>query len=163
MKTLKNVFLASVLLVTGFAAATQRGAHAQDSTKYNGTNAVYTKLHLAAKMGNVEQIGSLVKQGFDVNAQGSKKAKTPLMKAAIQGHLEAVQLLIARGADLNLKNAKGQTALDAVNSRLAEIKNGSFQKKMEAGLKGGKEAIAGLKAYEAALVATADYLNSLTK
>jgi ankyrin repeat protein len=73
-----------------------------------------TLLHIAARMGAVEDIEVLVGCGGHVNAIGDL-GNTPLHYAAMSGQVESVKKLIELGADLDRKNEFGQTALDVAN------------------------------------------------
>lgn len=64
----------------------------------------------AAKLGNVEQLSSLIDSGGNINARDSRGA-TPLMWASFRGNEEAVRMLIQRGADANAKAEDNTTAL----------------------------------------------------
>ncbi len=80
-----------------------------------------TLLHLAAEMGNVQDIEALVRAGAAINASGDI-GNTPLHGAALLGKTAAVAKLLALGADPTLKNEFGETPLDvAQQGRRREI------------------------------------------
>ncbi|MEW6110274.1 MAG: ankyrin repeat domain-containing protein [Nitrospirota bacterium] len=64
----------------------------------------------AVAAGDIENVGTLLDQGADVNAK-NKEGETPLMVAALERRLEMVKFLLDRGADINLKDNVGATAL----------------------------------------------------
>uniref|UniRef100_A0A0D6QRK6 Uncharacterized protein n=1 Tax=Araucaria cunninghamii TaxID=56994 RepID=A0A0D6QRK6_ARACU len=70
----------------------------------------FKALHYAARRGNLEAIGQLLKRGCTVNAL-DEDGYTPLMLAAREGHADACKLLVLGGADCSIVNAKGETAL----------------------------------------------------
>lgn len=98
-----------------------------------------TPLHIAASVGDVEQISILLRQNnFDVNAIGEHNF-TALHYAANAGHLEvyikinqirsfifltihikACKILLRAGADPNLKTDEGDTALHLLSSQSFE-------------------------------------------
>jgi ankyrin repeat protein len=59
-------------------------------------------LHLAAYLGDVDKVKSLIDAGADVNAKDSN-TWTPLLYAGSGGHWEVARALITAGADLNAK------------------------------------------------------------
>jgi len=73
-----------------------------------------TLLHLAARMGAVEDIEVLVACGGQINVRGDL-GNTPLHRAAMSGQLESVKKLLELGADPGCKNEFGQTALDVAS------------------------------------------------
>lgn len=69
-------------------------------------------LHKAAGRGDLDDIKSLVKDGYDVNAPDEKRfGWTPLIYAVMSGNLAVVKVLLEAGADVNGREANGQTAL----------------------------------------------------
>jgi ankyrin repeat protein len=68
-------------------------------------------LHIAARMGAVEDIEILVAAGAEVNAAGDL-GNTPLHQAVMRGQVSSVQKLLELGADRNQRNEFGQTALE---------------------------------------------------
>jgi ankyrin repeat protein len=70
-----------------------------------------TLLHLAAEIGNVTDIETLVAAGAKVNVVGDI-GNTPLHSAALCGRTAAVEKLLSLGADTALRNELGQTPLD---------------------------------------------------
>jgi len=69
-----------------------------------------TRLHRAARAGDVAEIRSLIEDGADVNVK-TFYGETPLFKAAEAGHREAVELLLASGADVNAASGMDGAAL----------------------------------------------------
>ena len=84
----------------------------------------YTKLHIATRDRNVEDVETLLMLGADVNAK-NKNQITPLHFAADKGYLEIVKLLLQNGADVNAKNNNQYTPLhhaaDKGHSKIAEL------------------------------------------
>lgn len=64
----------------------------------------------AARVGDIEKAGKLVKAGANVNAHGSGKT-TALIEAASKDYLDVAGLLLKEGADVNARNSSGETAL----------------------------------------------------
>ncbi|GLJ23312.1 hypothetical protein SUGI_0441020 [Cryptomeria japonica] len=70
----------------------------------------FKALHYAARRGNLEAIGQLLKRGYSVN-NFDEAGYTPLMLAAREGHADACKILVLGGADCSIVNHKGETAL----------------------------------------------------
>ncbi|MES2960798.1 MAG: ankyrin repeat domain-containing protein [Pseudomonadota bacterium] len=71
-----------------------------------------TPLIKAAKNGNVEIVGILLKHGADVNyADRENGGGTALMAAACEGHVNIVKALLDKGAEVNNQKDGGWTAL----------------------------------------------------
>lgn len=71
---------------------------------------------VAAGMGQMERVQSLLKQGADVNSRAPSAGEVPaggtaLMLAAARNHLEIVKFLISKGANVNQADEGGGTAL----------------------------------------------------
>jgi ankyrin repeat protein len=67
-------------------------------------------LFVAAALGDVEVIGKVIKDGFDINTP-DEHGTTALMIAAARGQEEAVSALVEGGADVQRRDACGCTAL----------------------------------------------------
>jgi len=67
-------------------------------------------LNLAARLGDVATVKSLIEDGAEVNAE-ERGSETPLHAAVTEGHKEIAELLIAKGADINAKNDSSRTPL----------------------------------------------------
>ena len=65
-----------------------------------------TPLHIAARLGNVDNVVLLLQHGAQPNAT-TKDQYTPLHIAAKEGHEEVVQVLLEHGANQNLTTAVG--------------------------------------------------------
>lgn len=61
-------------------------------------------------VGNIDQVRSMLRYGFDPNVT-DEFGNTPLLKATKFGHLEIVELLIAYDADITVINYAGWSAL----------------------------------------------------
>jgi len=70
----------------------------------------YIPLVEAAKSGNTDIVGFLLKQGDAVNARDSQ-GDTALFWAVERGNADTASALITAGADVNAANARSQTAL----------------------------------------------------
>ena len=80
------------------------------------------KLHRAAFLGRVDEMKTLMDQGFDVNK--NVDGETPFHRAVKGGHVDALTLLVEKGADTMAKDSKGRDAWDlAWNSKQAFIGN----------------------------------------
>jgi ankyrin repeat protein len=71
---------------------------------------VHSRLIRAAKMGHIEQMHRLVRQGAHVNTS-NERGQSPLIKAAERGHTEAVVVLLKLGADIGFLDWHLSTAL----------------------------------------------------
>lgn len=91
-----------------------------------------TALHLAASMGNVEMVGTLLDAGADPNAESANKfgPSRPLHKAAWNGSASCVRLLLTRGANLEIKS-NGITALGYALKRLHNWDFGTYRTEAE--------------------------------
>nr|WP_198139648.1 ankyrin repeat domain-containing protein [Candidatus Orientia mediorientalis] len=69
-----------------------------------------TALQMAAMIGNLSAIKSLISAGADLNI-GDKNNCTAAHYAAMADYSEIIRLLILGSADVNIKNNDGQTAL----------------------------------------------------
>eukprot|EP01086_Lenisia_limosa_P017737 TRINITY_DN9161_c0_g1_i1.p1 TRINITY_DN9161_c0_g1~~TRINITY_DN9161_c0_g1_i1.p1 ORF type:complete len:136 (-),score=26.69 TRINITY_DN9161_c0_g1_i1:41-448(-) len=69
-----------------------------------------------AKMGDVENLKQLLKEGNNVNERDELEY-TPLIWAASAGNLPAVQFLLSAGADINAANSNKDSALHCATSR----------------------------------------------
>ena len=56
-----------------------------------------TALHLAARYGNEDCVGILIKEGSNIEAE-DKDRKTPIALAAWMGHCNAIRILMKLGA-----------------------------------------------------------------
>ena len=80
-----------------------------------------TILHIAARMGSVEDMRVLIDYGANVNAVGDL-GYTPLHQAAMRGHVKAVRLLLKAGARRDIRNEFVETPADvARQASYAEI------------------------------------------
>ena len=77
-------------------------------------------IHLAARVGNIEDVEALVNLGAPVNAKGDL-GHTPLHYAAALGHVRLVERLLQIGADPQLKNEFDETPGDVALSRHPQI------------------------------------------
>ncbi len=73
-----------------------------------------SKFFVAVHKGNVEEMRSLLGNGFDVNLRNEADSMTALMFAAKYGHPGMIGLLIDSKADVHLKDLTGNTAFHLV-------------------------------------------------
>jgi len=71
---------------------------------------------LAAGMGRIEAVNTLLARGADVNAK-SPGGYTALMAAALNDHRDVVVALLKHSADINAKDVGNQTALKYATSK----------------------------------------------
>ncbi|HUU16925.1 MAG TPA: ankyrin repeat domain-containing protein [Sedimentisphaerales bacterium] len=69
-------------------------------------------IHMAAYLGDVDKVRTLLNQGTDVNTKWAHGA-TPLHLAIVGGQSEVVKFLIDQGANVNAKSEEGVTLLHA--------------------------------------------------
>jgi ankyrin repeat protein len=69
-------------------------------------------LHIAARSGDAETVGLLIKAGVDVNLRGDMDS-TPLHYAMEKEQKEVVNLLLAHGARSDVRNRFGQLPGDS--------------------------------------------------
>lgn len=81
--------------------------HAKGSTL--GTPPV--SLHVAARWGDLDQVGQFLSKGADINARDEGEGNTPLHWATVAGNNAIAELLIAKGAEVDAKNDNGNTPL----------------------------------------------------
>lgn len=91
----------------------------------------------AAKLGDMNAMQELIKQGFDLNEEDAR-GFTPLMQALLKGSVEAVELLLENGADprkitthgitpLSLAIIKGRlNILDVLLDKLGDLGTDTF-------------------------------------
>ena len=104
--------------ISGAKQLIEKTSNKLDLIQLNDDPVGITSLHLAAKYGDIELIGILIKKGVNVNEtqgnrleSGSGIGITPLMVAAKFGQVKAMQFLIKNGADINLKTKYHGSAL----------------------------------------------------
>jgi dipeptidyl aminopeptidase/acylaminoacyl peptidase len=68
-------------------------------------------LYMAARLGDIVIVKSLIGQGVDLNMKDTQN-RTPLHYAAKEGHNKIVELLLDSGADVNAGANDGQTAAE---------------------------------------------------
>ena len=68
------------------------------------------QLRIAASIGDVSLVKTILAQGIDVNPKG-KDGATALMHACCKGHLEVSKVLLDHGANVNAADNEGRTAL----------------------------------------------------
>ncbi|MBA3603933.1 MAG: ankyrin repeat domain-containing protein [Parachlamydiaceae bacterium] len=73
-------------------------------------NAGNTILHKVAQANDIEMVGLLIENGWNINSI-NKLGKTPLMLAVAKGHTGIVHLLIENEAEINLRDNLGNTCL----------------------------------------------------
>jgi ankyrin repeat protein len=83
-------------------------AGAPISTTEGATGA--SLLHLAAAIGNLELVTSLLERKLSINL-ADKQNELPMDSAARNGHIEIMEFLVAQGADLKAINVNGRSVL----------------------------------------------------
>jgi Ankyrin repeats (3 copies)/Ankyrin repeats (many copies) len=109
-----TVLLATAVFEIGGLMA-PAAARAQESPAVADANrpaasAGGSRLHRAARAGDVSRIRSLLKRGANPNAR-DRDGRTPLMDAARAGRLEAMRALLDARANVNAQSRAGGTAL----------------------------------------------------
>lgn len=94
-------FLGSLLLLCSNASYAQKG---MDQINING------QFVMAARVGKVELVSTLLAQGASVNSR-DRNGDSPLNMAASKGNLPLVTVLLNAGADVTLANLAGVTPL----------------------------------------------------
>lgn len=121
----KRIFLPMVLaLFTIIPATWAVSFYVGSKTKTNTASPAAAKqidIHLAAALGNTDQLDQFLDKGVDVNTR-NHDGVTPLMVAALFGQPGAAELLIDRGADLKIKGNKGETV-----SNMLQVDHGTTQ------------------------------------
>lgn len=74
--------------------------------------AALVETNLAAAMGDIEQVRSLIIANPSRLEERTSTGMTPLMSAAASGEIEVVRFLISRSANLNALDNQGWTALE---------------------------------------------------
>ncbi|KJE91761.1 muscle ankyrin repeat protein 3 [Capsaspora owczarzaki ATCC 30864] len=79
-------------------------------TVYSRDGEGCTALHVAARLGHVDMVKTLIEFGAIVNA-ANYMGLTPLHSACQRNHLDVVKVLLSKGADLSLADHEGNTSL----------------------------------------------------
>ncbi|MDO4571556.1 MAG: ankyrin repeat domain-containing protein [Planctomycetia bacterium] len=77
----------------------------------------WTALHNASRLGKVEVVRYLLKNGADVHQVGGYADVIPLHNAAASGELEIAKLLVAYGSEIHIKNKNGKMPCDLARAR----------------------------------------------
>jgi len=77
----------------------------------------HSPVHIAAFMGDLDEVKSYLAAGGDINAQDPSHQLTLLMCAFYGGQTEEMEFLISKGADINLQDGEGNTVLHRCPSR----------------------------------------------
>ncbi len=114
----KCMFAAGVVLVPAAAfhlapylpVQAQNHSTHQGETKAGGLTSAATRLHRAARTGDVALLRSELQRGVSPNV-ADIRGQSALMIAAQRGHIQAVELLLQAGANVNARSQSGRTAL----------------------------------------------------
>eukprot|EP00803_Ostreobium_quekettii_P007331 evm.model.scf_1535.3 EVM.evm.TU.scf_1535.3 scf_1535:22230-35004(+) len=68
-------------------------------------------LHVAARLGHVGMVDSLLRRGAVLESLSEERGQTALHAAASEGHLEVARLLVAQGLDVDVRSGIGETPL----------------------------------------------------
>lgn len=77
-----------------------------------------SKIHNAARTGNLEMVRELLEKGVDVNSREFLSKWSPLHCAAKSSHLKVVRLLLDRGADINAIGSFGTSLHNAGDAEM---------------------------------------------
>lgn len=109
---MKKLFVSLILLMTLICF----------SCKVKNTEVLNRQLIEESKMGAINNILELLKQGANVNAVGENDGWSALMWASRNGRIEVVKLLLEKGANVNYGDKEDWTALMiAIETRNKEI------------------------------------------
>ena len=74
-------------------------------------------LTTAIRANHMQQVGTLLSEGANVNERDEAMEQTPLMWAAQTGRIDMVRMLLGHGAAVNAKDDAGQTALSLAEQK----------------------------------------------
>ena len=104
------VTIALLLALLTVPTALVLTARARAETTAEANAELTRSLHEAAAKGDIEQVGSLIAEGVDVDAR-TRAGATPLHQAAKWGQNAVIQLLLAKGASIDARDLSGYTPL----------------------------------------------------
>lgn len=78
---------------------------------------VQPDLTTAIRANQIQQVGTLLSEGANINERDEAMEQTPLMWAVQTGHIDMVRALLAHGANVNAKDDAGQTALSLADHK----------------------------------------------
>jgi len=90
----------------------EKGADPNRASSESGS----TALHLAAQFGRTDCAGALLEAGAEIDRR-DQLGMTPLIKAAYSLQVGMVRFLLGKGADPAVRDARKETALEAVKRR----------------------------------------------
>jgi 26S proteasome non-ATPase regulatory subunit 10 len=83
----------------------------KESPKPATPKTIDTRIHDAAKSGDLEKVKTLLKANPDLVSSKDDEGRTPLHSAAANGQKDVAELLLASKADVDAKNNSGCTPL----------------------------------------------------
>jgi cytohesin len=84
----------------------------RDNDHLRESSELRNMFHIAAAIGNISEIKSIISRGVNVNVRQDWSPTTALHRAVENGHVQTVALLISKGADINVKDKSGMTPIE---------------------------------------------------
>jgi len=103
MRKYVMAFIGSILLLQGCVSNISGEPQKQEKEGEIVNEGLNNQLLQAAKRGEVDTIGKLIKNGANINAQDSK-GRTAIMNATYNNDVETAKILIKAGADVNIQD-----------------------------------------------------------
>jgi len=76
-----------------------------------------TQLLQAAKLGNLQLVKTLIKEGVDIEAKTNDFGRTALVLVVIHGYLSIAKFLVNNGACIEATDENGHTCLELADGR----------------------------------------------
>lgn len=87
----------------------------------HGAKPYVGKAHVAAKLGNIEELEALYKENYSLLSESDSFGQTPLFYAAFKNQKDAITCLLDHGVSPEYKNKRGKTVLDYAKPALKKI------------------------------------------